>query len=266
MEVIQIPRGSGKTKFLIEHSAKYNIPIITAHNPKYTLQKAKELGFEIPEPIWIVDLIDDRNKGYYNSLYRNYNNVLIDDVDTVLRLVLNGLSVEYATLTPDTMKFIEKGKYKIMKYEDYLKRESLLPFWSNYIIESYKVVVPNKVIIVNFTDGQSEKVVCDKNDTFDLRRGLFIAIAKHMHKNKYTLEGIEHKATEMSYEKVYVKVVESAIKKHNREEKELEKTMKIVEERKAAELRKKEKKRLKAQKRRNDLVKLIGDGVREGAK
>ena len=138
---------------------------------------------------------------------------------------------------------------------------------SKYIC-SYKIVVPNKVIIVTFTDGHNEKVVCDENDTFDLKRGLFIAIAKHLYKNKYTLEGIEHKATELSWQKYYVKIVDKAIKEHSREEKELEKTKRIEEEKKAAELRRKEKKRLKLEKQREEdekyITELIAKGVREG--
>lgn len=84
------------------------------------------------------------------------------------------------------------------------------------IIEEFKIIIPGKVIVVNFANGTTQKVVCDDKDTFDLRRGLFVALSKNMYKYKYTLEGIEHMATELSYQKKYVKMVDKAIKDHNK--------------------------------------------------
>ena len=84
------------------------------------------------------------------------------------------------------------------------------------IIEEFKIIIPGKVIVVNFANGTTQKVVCDDKDTFDLRRGLFVALSKNMYKYKYTLEGIEHMATELSYQKKYVKMVDKAIKEHDR--------------------------------------------------
>lgn len=84
------------------------------------------------------------------------------------------------------------------------------------IIEEFKIIIPGKVIVVNFANGTTQKVVCDDKDAFDLRRGLFVALSKNMYKDKYTLEGIEHMATELSYQKKYVKMVNKAIKDHNK--------------------------------------------------
>lgn len=84
------------------------------------------------------------------------------------------------------------------------------------IIEEFKIIIPGKVIVVNFANGTTQKVVCDDKDNFDLRRGLFVALSKNMYKDKYTLEGIEHMATKLSYQKKYVKMVDKAIKDHNR--------------------------------------------------
>lgn len=82
----------------------------------------------------------------------------------------------------------------------------------------YKILSPNKVISVKFKDG-NEKVVCEDCDTFDLRTGLYIAIAKHLYKREYTLEGIEYKAKEISMKKKYVDMVEKAIKTYDKLEK-----------------------------------------------
>lgn len=84
------------------------------------------------------------------------------------------------------------------------------------IIEEFKIIIPGKVIVVNFANGTTQKVVCDDKDTFDLRRGLFVALSKNMYKYKYTLEGIEHMATELSYQKKYAKMVNKVIKDHNK--------------------------------------------------
>lgn len=84
------------------------------------------------------------------------------------------------------------------------------------IIEEFKIIIPGKVIVVNFANGTTQKVVCNDKDNFDLRRDLFVALSKNMYKYKYTLEGIEHMATELSYQKKYVKMVNKAIKDHNK--------------------------------------------------
>lgn len=86
-------------------------------------------------------------------------------------------------------------------------------------IIGYQVIMPNKVIEVYFGDDQKEKLICHEEDTFDLRKGLFLAIAKHLYKDTYTLEGIEAKSVEIGYTKKYVKMVDHIIKKYNREKK-----------------------------------------------
>lgn len=102
-------------------------------------------------------------------------------------------------------------------------------------IKKYEILCPEKVIRVTFTDGKQEKLVCDKSDKFDLRKGLFIAIAKHMYKDKYTLEGIEEMARELSYTKECVSMVDNAIKEHEKHEKtEKERITKEKEEKQLA--------------------------------
>ena len=102
-------------------------------------------------------------------------------------------------------------------------------------IKKYEILCPEKVVRVTFTDGNQEKVVCDKSDKFDLRKGLFIAIAKHMYKDKYTLEGIEEMARELSYTKECVLMVNKAIKEHEKHEKtEKERIAKEKEEKRLA--------------------------------
>lgn len=99
------------------------------------------------------------------------------------------------------------------------KTDRVLSKYENNKIIGYQVIVPNKVIEVYFKDDQKEKLVCHEEDTFDLRKGLFLAIAKHLYKDIYTLEGIEAKAVEIGYTKKYVKMVDHIIKEYNREKK-----------------------------------------------
>lgn len=93
------------------------------------------------------------------------------------------------------------------------------------------VIVPDKVVEIEFYDGK-EKMVCHEDDTFDLRKCCFIAIAKHLYKKEYTQEGIEHMATQLMYQKKYVKIVDKALKDYKRKEAEKEKKVREEEEQK----------------------------------
>lgn len=107
--------------------------------------------------------------------------------------------------------------YYNLVFTDELKELSeLMKNLKEVEIKRYRILAPNKVIEVYFTDGSKEKLVCHDEDTFNLRKGLFLAIAKHLYKDKYTIEGIEAKAVEIGYTKKYVKMVDKAIKDNNK--------------------------------------------------
>lgn len=97
------------------------------------------------------------------------------------------------------------GGYRKMT-KDYTKED----------ITDIEVIVPSKVVEVTFGDGQKEKMICNKEDKYDLRKCLFIAIAKHLYKKDYTQEGIEYKANELKYLKKYVKIVDDALKEYHK--------------------------------------------------
>lgn len=118
-------------------------------------------------------------------------------------------------------------------------------------IKDYQILCPGKVVRVDFADNTSEKMVLKDPDVFDIHRCLFIAIAKHLYKDTYTSEGIEYIATLLSYEKKYVKMVNNAIKDH--EKKEKEKLLKLQKEKEEKE--RIERKRAKNLKRREQLRK-----------
>lgn len=110
-------------------------------------------------------------------------------------------------------------------------------------ITDIDIIVPNKVVEVTFADGLKEKMVCHKDDTFNLRNCLFIAIAKHLYKKDYTFEGIECKAFELTHLKKYVKIVDSALKAFDKKQKDTRR----AEENRKAELESIERKRAKRQ-------------------
>lgn len=134
-------------------------------------------------------------------------------------------------------------------------KSSAYEYGNNIKISSYEILERNKVIRVSFSDGAQEKVICDDKDKFDLQRGLFVALSKKMYKDKYTLEGIEHMATELSYQKKYAKMVDKAIKEHDRklveaENKKYEEAMqkRLAHERKVKRDKKKRERMINIQK------------------
>lgn len=124
-------------------------------------------------------------------------------------------------------------------------------------ITDIEIIKENIVTMVYFSDGNKEKMVCHKDDTFDLRECLFIATAKHLYKDEYTWEGIEYMARQLSYQKQYVKMVDKALKVYGKKLKDLDKlklnqenATKAIENKKrkhAAYLKRREEKRINLQ-------------------
>lgn len=134
-------------------------------------------------------------------------------------------------------------------------------------IEDINVIVPNKVVEITFGNGFKEKMVRHENDTFDLRKCCFIAIAKHLYKKEYTYEGIEYMAEQLMYQKKYVKIVDAALKAFAKKEAEKEKAIKKAEEEKVIRERQRKKrfeqKQRRAQRHKEALVDLIADSINE---
>ena len=129
------------------------------------------------------------------------------------------------------------------------------------------VIVPGKVVEITFCDMLKEKMVCHEDDTFDLRKCCFIAIAKHLYKKEYTQEGIEYMATQLTYQKKYVKIVDKALKDYKRKEEEKaekirkEEEEKIIRERQSIKRRKQKERR--AQRHREALIDVFADSINE---
>lgn len=136
-------------------------------------------------------------------------------------------------------------------------------------IFNINVIVPDKVIEIEFYDG-IEKMVCHEDDTFDLRKCCFIAIAKHLYKKEYTQEGIEHMATQLTYQKKYVKIVDKALKDYKKKEEEKAEKIRKEEEEKIIRarqsLKRRKQKERRAQRHKEVLVDLIADSINEAKK
>lgn len=165
-----------------------------------------------------------------------YDSLTLKDV--LQKIVKNIDSAIYQNLfTEDKREDEEPMEMKI----NLVKAREDLPYaYTITDIEILKVlnketgVEEPKVTKITFVDGTSMKMVCHEDDTFDLRRCLFIAIAKKLYKERYTWEGIEHKATELSYLKSATKVVDKALKDYNNKIKEAEKEAKEIADKKRA--------------------------------
>ena len=136
-------------------------------------------------------------------------------------------------------------------------------------IFNINVIVPDKVIEIEFYDD-IEKMVCHKDDTFDLRKCCFIAIAKHLYKKEYTQEGIEYMATQLTYQKKYVKIVDKALKDYKKKEKEKAEKIRREEEEKIIRarqsLKRRKQKERRAQRHREALIDVFADSINEAKK
>ena len=128
------------------------------------------------------------------------------------------------------------------------------------------VIVPDKVVEIEFYDGK-EKMVCHEDDTFDLRKCCFIAIAKHLYKKEYTQEGIEYMATQLTYQKKYVKIVDKALKDYKRKEEEKAEKIRREDEEKIIRarqnLKRRKQKERRAQRHREALIDVFADSINE---
>lgn len=135
------------------------------------------------------------------------------------------------------------------------------------VIYKINIIVPEKVVEIIFMDGCKEKMICHEDDTFDLRKCCFIAIAKHLYKKEYTQEGIEYMAMQLTYQKKYVKIVDKALKDYWKKEEEKEKRIRDERERKEIQERQREKRRKykerRAQRHKEAMVDLIADSINE---
>lgn len=277
-----MPRASGKTTLLIKESAKSQKPIIVGSEfaVQCIMDQAHEMGENIPEPISVSRYINNWN--YRHDVDRGldrYSGLLIDELDYVLKQIFRK-PIDKVTYTPKEMEY-KNGGYLDMnfgnttnagwygfggiEFSDDGTKMRMSGSLSDDIYD-INVIVPDKVVEITFGDSK-EKMICHDDDTFDLRKCCFIAIAKHLYKKEYTQEGIEHMATQLTYQKKYVKIVDKALKDYKKKEKEKaekirkEEEEKIIRDRQSLKRRKQKERR--AQRHREALIDVFADSLNE---
>ena len=125
-----------------------------------------------------------------------------------------------------------------------------------------------KVVEVEFKyqhDTVKIKSICCDEDEFDLKKGIYIALSKLLYSDKYTTEGVEEKAHELSLKKDNEKMINKAIKDYHRKIKAKEEAERKEEQEKLAKLRRKkkneERKHRRKEKAQNELKKLIKEAT-----
>ena len=125
-----------------------------------------------------------------------------------------------------------------------------------------------KVVEVEFKcqhDTVKIKSICCDEDEFDLKKGVYIAMSKLLYGDKYTTEGIEEKAHELSLKKDNEKMVNKAIKdyykklKNEKEEKRREEEERIIKLRRKA--KNEEKRKRRKERSQNELKRLIKEAT-----
>lgn len=250
IEVITRGRGQGKTYDLIMESARTGNPIVTPFDSRYIVDKARELGVKIRQPMTIYEYKLFRRN---NSLANNpawKGKILVDEVDSLLYQLLEA-NVEKATLTPDSMKNknLWKAEYECIWNKDENNnssaisenggnKEDMVKITANEITLSdvtridhtctvieVSIIVPNKVVEVIFTDESKEKVVCKKPDVFSLEKAIAICLAKKLYRKDYTPDGIEYMARQLLLKKDTYKIIKDGLKLYDEKVKTEEERM-----------------------------------------
>ena len=125
------------------------------------------------------------------------------------------------------------------------------------------------MVTIKTTDGEAKQVkaVCSSEDTYDLRKGVFIALAKYIAPDdSMTPEGYEFLAKCMTYYKDWSKLVDKAIRQYEKSCKEAEKKAKIQQEEKekAVERWAKNFAKVQAKKKakKDEFVRAVADAIR----
>lgn len=84
-------------------------------------------------------------------------------------------------------------------------------------IKKVEILNPGKVIRFTFCSGRQVKTIRRDEDSWDFEFAFYIAYAKLLWGKYLTPEGIWQKACDLKGQKLYVKLVEKAIRRFNRE-------------------------------------------------
>ncbi len=127
--------------------------------------------------------------------------------------------------------------------------------------------VPNKVYEFIFYDGTKIKTICSELDTFDLEYAFYLAYAKKIYKNSFTLEGILLQVPFLKTDKQVIKIVKNGMKlfKDKQEKKRKEQEEKEIKEKqhKKYVAKKKARDQRKRNLKNNDLYQIIKQAIKD---
>lgn len=103
MEIMNLPRGCGKTTNIIIESVKTGYPIITLRNTmkKEIERRAEKITNKKITVYTVAEFLDD--EFWLGKIDKKPNHVLIDELPFVLEELL-GAKCEMATMTSDSLK------------------------------------------------------------------------------------------------------------------------------------------------------------------
>ncbi len=99
MDIYVGARGSGKTATLIKKSAETGAYILVANKIQadVVFKQAKEMGYDIPFPVTVSEIID--NRIYLYDRDTKGPGLLIDELETVLHVAFGGIPIHGATMS-----------------------------------------------------------------------------------------------------------------------------------------------------------------------
>ena len=216
--------------------------------------------------------LDEKEKEKKMSKFKVGDIVRVKPVDEMWKSDLMAKSLEKYACTQHRVNTIHiicgRTLYVLDDCDNVYFDESMLEdrVYTEDDIIDINIIVPDKVVEIEFYDGK-EKMVCHNDDTFDIRKCCFIAIAKHLYKKEYTQEGIEYMATQLTYQKKYVKIVDKALKDYKKKEKEKTEKIRREEEEKIIRarqsLKRRKQKERRAQRHREALIDVFADSINE---
>lgn len=187
---------------------------------------------------------EDANNFYWcDEMFEPYDK-LDNALDEMMKKI-NQYDKEIEKMKKETKPIQPKQKTKRERLE-----EKIAKYQTDSGIESVEIVVMNKVIKIKmddiFSHWKSEyKMVCDDQDVFSLERAIYLAYAKDECRGKYTPEGIEAYADQITMEKKFVARVKAAMKLY-----ECQVELKKLDKEEAAMIQRKKEKRWKQKERR----------------
>ena len=94
MKVVQAPRNSGKTAYIMSLSEQTKKPLVcfSQAEKKRVLEDARNRGVNIPEPVTLIEVSTGRAQG---------RTVLVDNIDLLLTIMWPGITIDTATITQE---------------------------------------------------------------------------------------------------------------------------------------------------------------------